>query len=139
MAAPQNKIGPHAFIRIAGPLEGAVRQVEILRRSGVDGVALWDTGERGRPVRVVAEVDVQDRITAELKMQEFREMIGTDPVEVIWNDIPFTAVAQVKFSVLDVRKVRSFRILTSSGGLVAGAQAFLISQWVLIPIPVEVS
>lgn len=129
-----NAIGPYQFISLASVPRGAARQVEVTERPGVDGSGVVRTGRRGRPLQLASTVDVASQAVALELSLAYRELIGADPVELIWNNAFFTA-AGYAFLVLDVEAQDCRQLAASVGGLNQGL-GLLIAQWTLLPIPI---
>ena len=139
MAGPVNMIGEHKFLRIEGALEALKTQTETQQRRGVDGVSIWDTGKRGVPIRLRAQVDVDDRNAGQEELEKYTRLIGKNPVNITWNDFPFEG-QNVKFAILNVTRASrggNVNIKTAVGGLSDNAGALVTSIWTVIPVTPE--
>ncbi len=134
MAIVENWIGAHQFLTLGGEVEHVQRGVEVLQRPGVAGVALWRDAARGRQFTLRSAVDQPSLAQAIHTVENYCDLVGDDPVDVVWNGVALSAL-DVLYAVLAVRVVRTIAIRTAVGGLNPPSLAFLECDWDLIAIP----
>lgn len=110
----------------------------VLDRPGVEGSAVWLTGKRGKLFTVRSTVDCRDLTDATMLLTEYRDSIGGDPVDMVWDNQAVTT-EETKIVVLDVRTVpgRVFRMAGATPGLRPPSLAWLEVEWDLILVKVE--
>lgn len=113
MPAYTNSIGAYQFLAMDGAFHLRQQQLELIERHGIDGTGLRRLGIRGKPFEVVTINYEVDFDTAEDKMDEYRELVGSDPV----NVIRFSET-EGDYFVLQVREQQApAAILNSIGGI----------------------
>lgn len=125
-------IGAFQFFTLIGTPEPPKRDLEIIARQGVNGVAVWDTGTRGHPFTVRSQVDQRDLEHAWTTWHEYVAEIG----EV--RPLYWASITPVNYKVL-IKDVTDHRIKPiapgSSGGYHFPSLAWLEATWTLIAIP----
>jgi hypothetical protein len=103
--------------------------VEYESRAGVDGLALWQTGERGREFAIETFTDIPAHGAASMFLRSYESSIGRiEPVE--WS----TAVEPFfRALVLDVEPLEVHALVNAVGGLFGGLATFRC-QWRLLTI-----
>lgn len=129
----QNRIDTFEFLSLVGNPEPLKRQVELLARAGVDGVTAVRTGARGVRFTLQSRVDAADRAAARSLFLSYRNLIGQDPVELVWYDLPAIA-EEFRVLVLDVRPVAAKSLLSASGGLNPPGLGFVVCDWDLVAV-----
>jgi len=130
----ENRIGTHEFIELEGNPETVKRQVMALVRAGVDGTTLVDEGRRGPPFTLRSKVDMPDLLEARAAYASYCELIGDDPVELVWQDLDL-ASESLLVAVLNVtQEVCVPLAFASSGGLNPPSLGWLECTWTLIAI-----
>lgn len=132
MAKPKFKLGDQLFISLTRPPLGVMTQLDVHARTGVDGIEVWKTGDRGTPFQVLSVVDCADIATATALLRTYEQMVGKDPVVLCWADQAFDGKVQV----LSVEALENHpkRVLGGGGGLVANSTALLRCVWTLIAV-----
>lgn len=136
MALPANSIGSFQFVALIGEPETVKDQIELHSRPGVDGLQAQMLGTRGTPFTIRSHVDTADRQAAREQYLAYVDLIGSDPVDVIWWDVSLGSEATL-FLVLDVRQVAAKDIAGSAGGLTNGGAGLLICDWDLVAMKVS--
>lgn len=125
-----SSIGRFAFLQMSGPPQAIAAQLDVESRAGVDGNALWNTGQRGRPFEVETLVDLANLAVANAAYRSYQSLIGSGPHQVIWGGV-FTSL---QVEVLDVTPAGTPSLaVTAIGGLTGGA-CTLRCRWTLIAI-----
>ena len=130
MALPVNQIGNFAFLSLEGSVETLKQELELVRRPGVEGVGLWQTGIRGRPFRVRSLANPATKSAARALFRLYCNLIGADPVDFVWSDLDLSARERFQVAVLDVRIADCRQLASSSTGLLGWLEA----DWEVIPI-----
>jgi hypothetical protein len=130
VALPVNSIGVFTFLSLEGSVEALKQELELVRRPGVEGVGLWKTGVRGRPFRLRSKANPASKAAARSLFRLYCNLIGADPVRLVWSDIRLEATERFRVAVLDVRQVDCRTLASSSSGLLGWLEA----DWDLIPI-----
>lgn len=107
-----NSIGDFEFLEIQGPPYLRQEQLEIIERLGVSGSGVRKTGERGKPFQVTTTNYEESFETAKNKLDEYKLLVGADPVEFIRNDL-----SEGTFLVLNVIERDRYAIFNAIGGL----------------------
>ena len=129
-----NQIGQFTFLDMRGPIGVTYFRIEVLERSGVNGVALWNGGFGGQPFRLQTRVDFLTQVEA---LQVFDTYVNTqfaDAQSVVWHGTP---IVTYLYSVLDVKMVSIMPALSMIGGLSipnGGNGVMLTADWELIAI-----
>lgn len=125
-----NSIGPHTFLQLTGPFPGLTRDIEVEARSGVEGVALWNTAKRGKPFQVETFVDIPGGAAAATTyLRAYETLIGNGPHSATWAGAP----AGVQVEVLAVQAVEAVQLVAALGGINNG-NATLRCRWMLIAV-----
>lgn len=136
MAIPTHKIGDKQFLRLDGLPCGLSEQVEVIMRPGVDDVAIWVSGNRGKPFTVRSLVDAATVDDARGVFESYLTMKRQQHA-MQWADYDFLNEA-FEVLVLDVQPARPQHIAarkTIVGGLNVddGDDGFfLYCDWTLI-------
>jgi len=136
MPLVSNQIDAFAFISLDGNPQALKKQLTPLARAGVDGTTLLDEGSRGRAFTLRSKVDQANVTTGWRTLQEYKDLIGTDPVDLIWNDAELSEDT-VQVAVLDVTLARLVALAGGTGGLNPPSLAWLECDWTLLPIDVS--
>lgn len=131
--AALNKIGDFEFLSLVGNPEALKRKVEMHSRAGVDGVTLTRCGKFGTKITLQSRVDAANRDAARALYRQYLNLIGADPVTLLWWQIQSSAESW-KAAVLDVRQVAARRLVVASGGLNSPGLGFLICDWDIVAI-----
>lgn len=129
-----HSIGEYQFVSLREVPVGTARQLDILERPAVDGSGVRRTGRRGRPMTLRSLVDASSFADAESLLQAYRELIGADPVALVWNGIPSVQNGYLVV-VLDVVPVGCRAMVASVGGLTGGGLGQLEVDWAVLPVP----
>jgi len=130
----QNYIGQFSFLTLEGDPLAIGEEVITKQRAGVNGTAIWLTGQRGRPFKLRSTVDAFTLGYARHLYGLYRLLIGQF-VDVIWNGSPITNET-VRVAVLDVRPVhqRTFAMIGGVGGLCPPSRGWVECDWHLVVI-----
>ena len=128
-----NSIAYCRFLSLQGDPQALTEQPIVLARPGVPGVAIWLTSARGRRFTLRSGVDAEDLGDARAMLANYQELIGTDPVALVWRDVPMTREG-FSVCVLDVRPVRVMPMLRCVGGTHPPSRAWLEADWDLIAV-----
>ena len=134
MPGPVNKIGPYAFITLRGQPDALKQRLEIVMRRGVNGVGLFRTGIRGEPFSLESAVDAASKAAARTYFRNYKQLIGADPVDLIWSDLELETGGGFQVAVLDVVPLDIRTLASSSGGLNPPSLGWIEARWKLIPI-----
>lgn len=129
-----NWIGDFQFISLREVPVGIARRLEVIERPAVDGSGIRRVGRGGRPMSLRSNVDPATFAAAEGLMHLYRELIGANPVPLVWNDVPSLSNGYLVL-VLDVVPAGCRAIVTSVGGL-NGGLGQLEADWTLLPVPI---
>lgn len=77
-------IGTFEFINLTRAISGPVQQLVREVRPAVKGVTLWKTGKRAEPFSLMSVVDTADCDAAEDLLHQYEELVGANPVPVVW-------------------------------------------------------
>jgi len=134
---PENSIGDFRFLSLTLP-DNVKQRVIVSTRPGVPGAALWLTGTRGLPFEATSKVDAPSLAGAIGLLRQYEELIGQDPVDMVWNDIPVTD-GGTQLAVLGVAPIagRVFRLASSTGGLHPPGYGWIEARWNLILLPTD--
>jgi len=132
----QNVIGQFEFIALHGSPVPPQEQLAVLSRPGVDGNAVWKTGERGSPFQLVSVVDAEDVDSAYSEALRYKKLIGKDPVELVKDGVEMETKFNYRVLVRNVEVIRIRATLVSSGGLVADSRAKIVCRWTLQAIAI---
>jgi hypothetical protein len=133
MPLVNNQIGAFQFLDLAGVPDTSKRQVTPIARPGVAGVTLVDEDRRGVPFVVRSRVDQVDLATAWATYLDYCELIGTDLIEMEWQDVTISSTF-IFVAVMDVKLVRLHALRTAVGGLNSPSGAWLECEWTLLPV-----
>ena len=136
MASCEHRIDDLYFVWLHGSPEARKQQVYVDARTGVEGCALWLKGVRPEKFTLRSGVDVESFTGAANLYKQYRELIGTDPVDLVWSGWD-SAVDGYRVCVLDVRRVDVSGLLASVGGINPPSAAWLECDWDLIAVPIE--
>lgn len=107
-------------------------QLDVHARTGVDGIEVWKTGDRGTPFQVLSVVDCADIATATALLRTYEQMVGKDPVALCWADQAFAGKVQVL--AVEALEGHPKAVLSGGGGLLGASRALLRCVWGLIAI-----
>jgi len=130
------KIGNFEFLDLQGNPDSLKEQIEVTIRPGVDGIAVWKTGVRGKPFTLRSVVDALDVFHARQLFKAYADLVGADPVQLIWADMA-AADDNVLIVVLDVRPISIRQIAGGVGGLNPPSCGWCECDWDLILITKE--
>ena len=122
-----NLIGSYQFLRIDGRIRRPLEQHLLEARAGVDGVALWATGERAEPQRLLTLVDVPHEPFAWALYLQYTNLIRS-AVKITINNVSWN---DVRYDVLKVEMVDVMNTLGAVGGLYGG-RTLLRCSWDVI-------
>ncbi len=133
----QQRIGQFEFLDLVGNPEQVKRQIVALARAGVDGHTLIDEGSRGTPFPLISRVDQQHLEHGRATYRSYCELIGSEPVELVWQDLDMT-LESFQVAVLNVVQ-RNLHALAwgSAGGLHPPSLAWLECEWTLLAVATE--
>jgi hypothetical protein len=131
-----NSIGPFRFLQILGTPKVPTPDVEVVARAGVNDVALWFTGTRGKPFELRTFVDAPDLDSAYDLYDSYLTLIGSPPVAIVYRQIPIAAAGAL-FSVLHVEPLEIRAVANFMGGLNVNPQAVCRCSWTLIAKPIS--
>lgn len=128
-----DRIGSNAFIRLSGAPERVSQEWEIAARSGVSGLALWNTGARGRPFAVDSEAVALTFAIGRTYLFDYQALERSGPVQVWFG----TLEVQQLYKVLRVQLIgpgvkRVVRAHVANDPNVYTALVF--ARWELLPL-----
>lgn len=97
-----NSIGPFTFIELSTPPDLVEDQIALHARAGVDGNMLQNLGTRGEPFEMESLAGVISYARAWELAGQYKQLAGSDAVQVIWSDFALAAGRHL-FFVLNVR------------------------------------
>jgi len=124
-----NLIGNFGFIRIDGELQLPRQRHSLETRAGVDGTAVWKTGTRADPQRLVTVVDTLNEGAATLLYRMYVDETSR-LVRIEVNGVSWT---YVDYLILNVEKLRIRNHLAAVGGLFGG-YTLLTCAWDVLPV-----
>ncbi len=139
-----NSIGQYEFLVLDGfPYPPTEQIAKPTIRPGVDGMALWRTGKRGKPFTMRSKVDQTTMQVARSLFQDYGFFLpGANAVSLVQNDIHYDTEGW-KVIVLDVKLVALYATAISIGGINAPvdpdpdastAAAWMEADWTLIAV-----
>lgn len=131
--AALNQLGPYRFLTFKGFPPEYLQQIELVQRPGVEGVALWKTGWRGRPMSLQMTTDSRDYATAIADSVTLLQLTDQPPQQLVYNDV-YMLNFNLLFQVLDFKVQRCRGIRTAVGGLYPPSLAFLEGTFTLLPV-----
>ena len=126
-------IGKFEFLALYGRPDVLRQQIEIAVRPGVDGVAIWKTGRRGKPFTLRSAVDANSIGHAQQLFYQYAQLIGADPVPLVFADMA-SVNDDVLVAVLDVRPITIRAIAGGVGGLNGPSYGWCECDWDLVPV-----
>jgi len=130
-----NRIHNFHFVTL-NDIPGTLREeVLVLARAGVDGQAIWKTGLRGNVFTLRSAVDAPSFADARLYLTQYQELIGADPVDLVWGGLVMTG-EQIKVAVKSVRPTRLISLANSVGGINPPSYGWIECEWELVPISI---
>lgn len=128
-----NRIGDFNFLQFVGGPEFPSGDIEIVARPGVDGVALWFTGVRGKPFSIVSLVDAPDLIGAYDLYEQYNRIVGAGVQNMVWRNVGLVGYGIV-FAVLMVRPLQIRQVAKFVGGFNNNPTAICRCEWTLLPV-----
>ncbi len=122
-----NSIGTYEFLEIQGAPHLRQEQLELIERAGVDGSGVRKLGARGKPFQIRTINYETDFAAAKSKMDNYKALVGADPVELIRQD-----ETEGTFLVLGVIEEQRYAIMNAVGGLVGGEECCHIVNWTML-------
>jgi hypothetical protein len=132
----QDQIESFWVLSFQGTPVGPQEFLEVLARPGVDGLAFWKTGIRGKPFTLRSKVDLVDLEQAVIVFSLYQQLVGADPVGLTWGGIQFGGYGYA-FKVLDVRCLRAAAIAGCVGGLSPPSRGWLEAEWDLVAVRIR--
>lgn len=80
-----NLIDDFEFFDLQGAIVYRQEQLEIFERAGVNGSGIRRLGQRGEPFELVSVQFHEDFAAALAALQDYGDLAGTDPVELVRN------------------------------------------------------
>ena len=135
MSIPTNSIGDFQFIALDGQPELIRQEIELVFRRGVNGAAFWRTGERGRPFRLRSRVDAQSKADAQALYATYKQLVGADPVTLVWSGLDYELRDGVQVVVVDVTQADCRSLAATGGtGLNPPSLGWLECDWELMAV-----
>lgn len=129
MPVSEKRIASFEFLDLKGVPNLYEKEIETITRPNLDGTIIRELGKRGRPFALNSVVDVIDVHDGRTVANDYRDLVGGGPVELVWHDYDF--------EVFDSKQVMVLRVdITSiqTIGIIAGAirdQTFTASEAIL--------
>lgn len=128
-----DQIGPYTFIRISRPPDRVGPQWALAARSGVPGVAIWDTGTRGVPFQVRSMAVALNFVVGRTFFPSYKTLELAGPVSVRYG----TVEAQQVYKVLHVEQGENDvqacpRIAVANDS--TWYTAIVMATWTLLPL-----
>jgi hypothetical protein len=130
----ENAIGEYEFLFLHGQIEPPRHNCLVLARAGVKGNSVWLDEKHGQSFKLRSVLDVYDLYDGRVAYNNYLELIGKDPMELIQNeqsasDEGFLVV------VLDVKLIDLRAMETPCGGFDdANNRARLECEWELLSV-----
>ena len=121
-----DSIGSFTFLSLDGPVEGPSEQLVVVARAGVDGVAVWQSGRRGREFVLRSAKDFATQAAAATEFEGYQALQGGNPVAMEWKGL--TLSASHRLLVERVERLQQEPIVGGIGG-VASPRVLLICLW----------
>jgi len=135
MATPP-KIGDHEFCFLHGQPLVPVELLEIVARSGVNGVGIWRDGTRPEPCELTSQVDCASLELGRATFLEYTALVKAAPVELVWEELNLTVTEGLLWKVLAVRPLELRGLAGGSGPFLNPPSShWLVCQWTLLAIP----
>ena len=131
-----NYIGPFAFLEIQGNIEALKQEPLVLARPGVDGNAVWRTGQRSNRHTIRTRVDAYNVRSCEDFYALYCDLIGADPVDIMRAGVQLSPHGCL-WAVLDVRKVAIRAHVGGSGGLHPPSYGWIDCDWDILAITTD--
>jgi len=112
----ENWIGPYQFVTLTRPPTGITPGTQLMTRPGVDDVAVWLTGSRGRPFVLRSGCDTVTYALATEAYSLYRTLVGVNPMHLIQGDVTWTN-GNIRIVVLDVMPAGEDGIRALMGGV----------------------
>lgn len=126
-------IGPFTFVRLSGAPDRVHRMWEAERKSGIDGVAIWNCGDQGEPFNLDSEAVALTYAIGRTALAQYQQLEKSGPVAVRVG----TLEPMQKYKVLHVRwKGEGVkRVLRAHiGGDPNTYTALVFATWTLLPL-----
>jgi hypothetical protein len=104
------------------------------QRPGVDGTGVFDHGTKGMPFQAESLVDVDSHETGHFLADDYRELILSGPLSLVYAGVDYEVDFETNYLVLDVKPINVRTIGASAGGLSGNAGAVVRATWKLLPI-----
>ena len=93
--ASVNRIGEFLFLTLKGEIQTKREHVRTLTRAGVEGIAFALDGIWGEPFDLESQLDHLSVVKADEAHQEYLELLGKDPVDLVYTSTTFGTVKVV--------------------------------------------
>lgn len=133
MPGSLNAIGEFYFLRLEGVPITLRREGVPVVRPGVDGVAFYRTGYRGRPFQLRSTVDVWNGADGALALANYQAAILSAPLPLVYGNQFFDEFG-CRYVVMDVEPVELREVLGAVGGLNPPSTAIVSAVWTLFPV-----
>lgn len=127
------QIGPFDFINLSRAPSGSMLTIEREVRPGVPGVTFWGVGRHSEPYAVASVRDVQDADAGHLTLAAYEAIVGTGPVQLVWNGRP----RQVIVHRVEPLDNGVYQTLIGLGGILGTSNGMLRCAWLLEDLPVQ--
>lgn len=133
---PLNSIGDFAFLRLEGEPLGTLRQeIELFKRAGVNGTGAVRQGFKAEPFTLRSMVDAPDQASGWQMFFAYHALVGGDPVELVWRNMPVTQSTGAMLLVLDCRVIDIATLAAATAGLNPPSLGWLEAEWDIVMIP----
>ena len=123
-------IGIFDFLDLVGTPLGIGDSCIPIQRPGIDGTAVFKTGERCKPFTLRSEIDCYHPLHASVLYYNYRQIIGAT-VDMAWHGIPWTGELS-RVIVLDIEQPEILRLIGGVGGLSWPSFGYLKCNWKLV-------
>lgn len=130
-----NRIGQFLFTVMEGPPDTLKNTVQVIRRPGVAGAAIWNMGQMSKSFTVRTGLDTTTFDWARSYFALYCQLIGAGPQAFAWSGYNLATEGFV-VAVEDVKPVpgRTIGMLGGVGGLSPPSLGWVEADWTLVPI-----
>lgn len=136
MPVTEKRIANFEFLDLRGAPNLFETEIEVITRPNLDGTILRELGKRGRPFTLNSVVDVIDVHDGRTVANDYRDLVGGGPVELVWHDYDFEVFDSKQIVVLRV-EIASIRSIGAIAGAIrpqspTASEAILRCVWNLL-------
>jgi len=123
-------IGPYTVVSIDPPPARHGEQFDVISRSGVDGLSIWDTGERGAPFTVTTKAKAVSHADAQATLEAYNDLRKQGPQQITYAG---RVLPDVAFHVLNVQP-KACKQLVLGVSAAGNFYGWVEAEWTLLPV-----